>query len=90
MLFILAAIPSLIGTILILAVIKERKVEHLKLYKGLTLKDLDQNFRLFLILNAIFALGAFSYSFLLIFAKEFGFKTSFIPWFYGIKYTCQK
>lgn len=81
-LFVLAAIPSIIGAFLILWVIKERKIEKIKLYKGIRVKDLDKNFRLFLLLSALFSLGFFSYSFLLIFANQFGFKASFIPIFY--------
>jgi MFS family permease len=83
-LFLLAAIPSAIGAILILIFIKERKTTDKKIYKGLRLKDLDKNFRLFLFLSALFALGSFSYSFLLIYAKEFGFEIIFVPVLYLI------
>ncbi|MFW6140471.1 MAG: MFS transporter [Acidobacteriota bacterium] len=82
LLFALAAIPSLISAGLVFFLIKERKTEKIKLYKGLTLKALNKNFKLFLILSAVFTLGAFSYSFLLIFAKEAGFKTGFVPVLY--------
>ena len=40
------------------------------------------NLRLFLFLSAVFALGSFSYSFLLVYAKEFGFETGFVPILY--------
>ncbi len=83
-LFLLAAIPSVIGAILILVYIKDKKVEGTKVFKGISFKDFDSNFRLFLFLSAIFALGAFSYSFLMIFAKENGFKLGFIPVLYLI------
>lgn len=82
--FILAAIPSIIGAILIFFTVKEKKLEKVKIYKGLSFKDLDNNFRLFLLLSALFALGSFSYSFLLIFAKEFHFPIAFIPALYLI------
>ena len=78
----LAAIPSLIGVLLIIVFIKERKVKGI--YKGISLKDWNNNFKLFLLLSAIFALGSFSYSFLLVYAKEFGFETNFIPVLYLI------
>ena len=81
-LFLLAAIPSLIGAILVLAVIKERKAATIKIYKGLSLKQLSGNFKLFLALSAVFALGSFSYSFLLIFAENAGFQTVFVPVLY--------
>jgi MFS family permease len=83
-LFLLAALPSTIGVILILSLIRERKLERVKLYKGVALKDLSRDFRLFLLLSAVFAVGSFSYSFLLLYAKEFGFKVSFVPVLYLI------
>jgi len=81
-LFLLAAIPSILAVIMILGFIKERNTGKIKIYKGLSLKQLDGNFKLFLILSAIFALGSFSYSFLLIYAKQFGFSVAFIPILY--------
>lgn len=81
-LFLLAAIPSVIGASLIFHLIKEKKPADIKIYKGLSLKDLDKNFKLFLLLSSFFALGSFSYSFLLIYAKEFGFQTAFVPVLY--------
>jgi MFS family permease len=83
-LFLLASIPSLIGVILILIFIKEQKRDSTKIFKGISLKSFTPQFRYFLILSSIFSLGAFSYSFLLVFAKEFGFKTGFIPILYLI------
>jgi len=71
-LFFLASIPSLISAVLVLAFIKERKTK--RIYEGLSLKDLTPNFKLFLLLSALFALGSFSYSFLLVYAKESGFE----------------
>lgn len=82
--FYLASIPSFLGALLILTQIREHKAEKVKVYKGIKLNDLDRNFRLFLVLSAIFALGSFSYSFLLVFAKEYGFKMSFVPVLYLI------
>ena len=81
-LFMLAAIPTAIGTFLILFLIKEKDANNMKIYKGLALKDLDRNFKLFLFLSVLFALGSFSYSFLLIYARELGFKATFVPVLY--------
>ena len=81
-LFLLAAIPSAIGALLIFSLIKERKPADVRIYNGLALKDLDKNFKLFLLLSSFFALGSFSYSFLLIYAKEFGFQVAFVPVLY--------
>ena len=82
--FIFAAIPSVVGAILIFFTVKEKKLEEVKIYKGLSFRDLDGNFRLFLLLSALFALGSFSYSFLLIYAKEFHFPIAFVPVLYLI------
>lgn len=84
MLFALAALPSLLSVLLVIFLIKEKRLGAGLLFKGISLKDLDRNFRLFLLLSSLFALGAFSYSFLLIFAKESGFRTTFVPVLYLI------
>ncbi|MFQ5720946.1 MAG: MFS transporter [Candidatus Aminicenantales bacterium] len=84
LLFALAAIPSLASALLVLFLIKEKKRGKLKIYKGITLKELSSNFKLFLILSSTYSLGAFSYSFLLVYARNFGFKTTFVPVLYLI------
>lgn len=82
-LFLLAAVPSVIAVLLIIGFIKEKKPK-LKLHEGISLKNLSTNFKLFLISSSFFALGSFSYSFLLLYAKDFGFKIGFIPILYLI------
>ena len=82
LLFALAAIPSLAAVGLILVHIKEAKPDRSAVYKGLSLGDLDKDFRLFLLLSGLFALGAFSYSFLLIYARQAGYRTAVIPVLY--------
>jgi len=82
LLFALAALPSLAGALLVLLMIREDKGSDRKIFKGLSLRDIGPNLRLYMLLSGIFALGAFSYSFLLIYAKKFGFKTAFIPVLY--------
>jgi MFS family permease len=84
LLFALAALPSLTGAMLILTRIKEDKPSDKKIFKGLSFRDLSPNLRLYMFLSAIFALGAFSYSFLLIHAKNLGFKTGLVPVLYLI------
>lgn len=78
----LASIPSLVAVSLVIVFIKERKTK--KIYKGFSFKNLNKNFVLFLSSSSIFALGFFSYSFLLVYAKEFGFQITFIPILYLI------
>jgi MFS family permease len=82
-LFFLAAVPTVIATGLVFFFIREKKAET-RIYEGLSFKDLNSNFRLFLLLSSVFALGTFSYSFLLIFATHFGFKATFVPLLYLI------
>lgn len=84
MLFWIAAIPSTLAVVLVLWRIKEAPLPERKLYKGLEFFHWDPNFRLYLTLSAIFALASFSYSFLMILAKEAGFQPGFIPVLYLI------
>ncbi len=84
MLFALAAIPGLAASLLVLTAVRERKAEGIKVYKGLSLKDLGPNLKLYFALNAVFALGAFTYSFLIIYARKFGFAVAFVPVLYLI------
>ena len=81
-LFLIAAVPSLIGALLIFVMIKEKKDLKAKVFKGLSFKDLDRNFKLFFFLNGLFALGSFSYSFMIVLADEAGFKSMFVPVLY--------
>lgn len=81
-LLLIAAVPSFIAAALIVINIREKPLEDAKLFKGISFSHLDGNFKLFVILSAVFSLGAFSYSFLLIFANRFGFQVSTVPVFY--------
>jgi MFS family permease len=83
-LFLIAAVPSIIAVFLILFRIREEKTGETKVYKGIRLSDLDGNLQLFIFLSSLFALGSFSYSFLLITSKDYGFQLAFIPVFYLI------
>lgn len=78
-LFLVASIPSFIGATMIFAFIKDRKTS--RLYKGLAFKDLTFNLKLFLFLSAMFALGSFSYSFLLIYVGGLRLETTILPLF---------
>jgi MFS family permease len=80
--FLAAAIPSVIAVVLVLVVIREKRATGRRVFKGFSLKDIDNNFRLFLVLSALFALASFSYSFLLIFATRAGFATWTVPLLY--------
>jgi len=83
-LFLIATIPSVIAVLLVLSMIKEKKPPKGKIYKGFSFRGMDKNFKLFILLSAFFALGSFSYSFLLIYASRFGFQVQFVPVLYLI------
>lgn len=82
LLFALAAVPSAVGALLILKSIREPKEPRARAFKGFSFRDIDRNLALYIILNGVFALGAFTYSFLLIDAGAAGFKAGFIPVLY--------
>jgi MFS family permease len=81
-LFLFAAIPSFLAMAVVIFKIRERKAEHIHIYKGIRFKDLDGNVRLYFFLSAILTLGTFSYSFLLIAASSFGFRATTVPLLY--------
>jgi MFS family permease len=82
-LFMLAAIPSLIGAFLIFVFLKEEKVQT-KVFKGYSIKLLDKNLKILFWVSAIFSLGNFSYSFLLVFANKNSFPIHSLPILYLI------
>lgn len=82
--FLIAAVPSLIGSVLIFRNIEEMKHGEKKIFKGLSFRDFDKNTILFFILSSIFALSSFSYSFLLVFANQDGFSVVVLPVLYLI------
>ncbi|MEI8230178.1 MAG: MFS transporter [Candidatus Peregrinibacteria bacterium] len=78
----IASIPSFFAALLVILAYRERKPGQAVAFKGLQLKRLTPNFRLYMILSAFFTLGAFSYSFLLLTARQLGFTTAEMPLFY--------
>lgn len=83
-LFFIAAIPSAVAFLLVLFMIRESREATSTIRKKYSLKHLDRNLLLFLVLSAVFSLGSFSYSFLLIYARESGFTPAFVPVLYLI------
>ncbi|MBI5216867.1 MAG: MFS transporter [Ignavibacteriae bacterium] len=83
-LFLLAAIPSVLGSLLVVKSIKEVPKARTTTFKGLSFKQLDSNFRLFLVLSALFSIGSFSYSFLLLYTFDAGFEKGGLPILYLI------
>lgn len=81
-LFLIAAIPSLVGAFLVFRLTKEYFSADRKIFKGITFKDFHRDLKLYMLLSGIFALSSFSYSFLLIYAEQFGFAVVTIPVLY--------
>lgn len=81
-LFMIAAIPSIVGVIILIAIIKDSPHPHASKYRAISLAEIDVNLRLFFFLSALFALATFSYSFLLIIAQKVGFSIAVIPLLY--------
>ncbi|MBI5411915.1 MFS transporter [Candidatus Peregrinibacteria bacterium] len=81
-LFLIASIPSVVAVLLVFFFIKEKKTSETKIFKGIKLKHLTRNLKLFFGMSALFALGAFSYSFLMIYANRFGVKPIALPLLY--------
>ncbi len=80
--FILAAIPSFIAAALVFLLIKDRTGG--KIHKPIKLKNASKSYVIFVILSAIFSLGMFSYSFMLIKARDMGVDSHLIPLLYLI------
>jgi MFS family permease len=76
----IAAVPSFIGALAVWLLIRDRKTKNI--FKGIHLKDFSTNFKIFIFLSAIFSLASFSYSFLLILAKNIGLVVQEIPLLY--------
>jgi len=83
-LFFLAAVPSLVGALLVYRSIKEAPQPRKKFFKGFAFKHLNKDLKIYLGLSAVFALSSFSYSFLLVYANQFGFALAAIPVLYLI------
>ncbi|MGC9319209.1 MAG: MFS transporter, partial [Armatimonadota bacterium] len=81
-LFMVAALPTLVGAGVVLAIIRERPARGAEAFEGLALAGLGRDLKLLVMLSAVFALGAFSYSFLIVHAEELGYQREFIPALY--------
>jgi MFS family permease len=80
----LAALPTLISAVLVILLIKDRPPVGERVSQAISVGLLGRKFRRFVLLSAIFALGAFSYSFLLMFAREIGFGKTLVIGLYPV------
>jgi len=80
-LIMLAALPTLLSVLLIVFFIREQ-VDGVSAFGGIHARDFSRNLKLLLVSIGVFALGNFSYSFVLIGAQEFGFSVQSIMLLY--------
>lgn len=83
--FLLATIPGVIAVFLILAFVKERERPIQKNNPQpikFSFKSLSKEFKIFVILAALFALGNFSYAFIILRAQDVGITPELIPLLY--------
>lgn len=78
-LFALAIIPGVIGLIILMALVKEKRPGAPAEAPKLSLKPFDRRFKLFLLVVLIFTLGNSSDAFLILRAKNAGLAVAFIP-----------
>lgn len=78
--FLLAAVPSFIAVALIYKKISDRPTVNI--HKGVSIKSLSKNFKLFLAASMFFALASFSYSFFIVYAYKIGFAKTTVPLLY--------
>lgn len=79
--FLLAAIPSLIGSLIILFFVREsRKPDNVK--TEFSFRFVSRDLKIFTLTSAIFTLGAFSDSFYILAASKLGVSLKFVPLFF--------
>lgn len=80
----LGALPTLVSAILVITLIHEPEKNERINISTVPAGEIQRKFKFFLLLSSIYSLGAFSYSFLLLFAGNHGFAPPTIPILYLI------
>jgi MFS family permease len=76
----IAVIPSIGSVIVVSAFIKEKRGRDV--FKGVSFRGLDRNLKLFLLASVFFAFATMSYSFLILFSRDFGYSDIQLPLLY--------
>jgi len=85
LIFLLAVIPSIIGVILLILYVKEKNKEPIKQEPiKFNWRNLNQSFKIFLIISIIFAIGNSSDAFLILRAKNLGLSITLIILVYAL------
>lgn len=79
--FLLAAIPSLIGSLIVLFFVREH-VRTDRLKPEFSFKFVNRDLKIFTLVSVIFTLGAFSDSFYILAANKLGVSLKFVPLFF--------
>ncbi|MBI4743900.1 MAG: MFS transporter [Actinobacteria bacterium] len=82
LIFILAAVPGLLGFLVLLLFVNEKKKIKQTDSPKITFRSFDKNLIHFTLICAVFSAGNFSDAFLILRAKELGISTVFIPLLY--------
>lgn len=79
--FLVSVIPAAIAVLVIIFFVKEKKKinEGMRKSPQLSLKLVDRRFKIFIIIAVLFALGNFSYAFLILRAQDLGIPAVIIP-----------
>ena len=79
--FLVSVIPAAIAVLVIIFFVKEKKKinEGMRKSPQLSLKLVDRRFKIFIIIAVLFALGNFSYAFLILRAQDLGIPALIIP-----------
>lgn len=78
--FILAAVPSFLAALIVFLMIKEVKGKNI--HKPIKLGKASRPYLFFVVISSLFSIGVFSYSFMLIKAKDIGIRNELIPLMY--------
>jgi MFS family permease len=89
--FLIAFVPSLIGVLMLIFLVKERKdpIGKKKFNFNFKWSELDPNFKFFLFVSVIFSIGNSSDAFILLRAKDLGLSTLFVTLSYVLYNTSQ-
>ncbi len=77
--FLAAFIPGMIAVVLLVTALREKKFEGKAKFPGLRLAGFDRNYKMLLVVVAVFTLGNSSDAFLLLRAQNLGMKAYLIP-----------
>ncbi len=76
----LAAVPGACAVVVVAALVKEEAGREV--FKGVSFRGLSRDLKILLAASVVFALGTFTYSFVLLFGRQFGISDPNVPLLY--------